>query len=136
MDTNKPSNDDRAFRKLLKEWRMEASPPPHFQDSVWRRIERAKAPASRSVPRMISDWFATALAHPAGAAAYIAVVLVVGGGAGWTQAYEKTARVREELGRRYVRALDPYQTPLYSLPLARHSVGQRLVRRLHPSRTI
>jgi hypothetical protein len=38
-------------------------------------------------------------------------LLTIGVSAGWTQARQETARVKGELGERYIRMLDPYQTP-------------------------
>jgi hypothetical protein len=135
MNTTDPENHDAALRGLLKEWRVETPLPPRFQGEVWRRIERAQGQTVPSIWAVIAHWLGTALARPAAAAAYIAVLLVVGGSVGWTEAQEKTARVKEELGQRYIRVLDPNQTPLYSWLPARPSVGHRLVRRPHTSRT-
>jgi hypothetical protein len=39
------------------------------------------------------------------------LLLAAGLTAGWTQAHQKTIHVRDELGQRYVRALDPYLAP-------------------------
>jgi hypothetical protein len=111
MNTNEPNSDDQALRKLLKEWRIEAPLPPRFQDSVLRRIERGQAPAVPSLLDAISRWIGTALPRPAVAAVYLAVLLITGGTAGWTQAHHETARVKEDLGQRYVRVLDPYLAP-------------------------
>ena len=49
--------------------------------------------------------------RPVLAASYVAVLLSIGVTAGWAQARQETARVHDELGQRYVRALDPYQAP-------------------------
>jgi len=111
MKTNEPGNHDEALRKLLQEWRTDATLPPSFQEGVWRRIERAQASASPSVWTIISHWIATVLPRPALAASYVAVLLAVGVSAGWAQARQETARVKGELGERYVRMLDPYQAP-------------------------
>ena len=114
MKTNEPGNQDDALRKVLKEWRTDAALPPGFQEAVWRRIERAEpapAPTAPSVWIVIAHWIGTALPRPALATAYLAVVLAIGVTAGWVQARQETARVKGELGERYVRVLDPYQTP-------------------------
>ena len=114
MKTNELGNHDEALRKVLKEWRTDAALPPGFQEAVWRRIERAEpapAPTAPSVWTVIAHWIGTVLPRPALATAYVAVVLAVGVTAGWAQARLETARVKGELGERYVRVLDPYQTP-------------------------
>ena len=111
MNSNEPANRDEALRKLLKVWRTDASLPPHFQESVWQRIERAQTPVSSSVWAAIAHWIGTSLPRPALAVSYVAVLLAIGMTAGWEQARQKTTHVRDELGQRYVRVLDPYLTP-------------------------
>src|SRR6266540_5702841 len=114
MKTNEPGNQDEALRKVLKEWRTDAALPPGFQEAVWQRIERAErvqTPTAQSSWGFIAHWIGTVLTRPALATAYVAVLLAVGVTAGWAQARQETARVMGELGERYVRVLDPYQTP-------------------------
>ena len=109
-----PGNHDEALRKVLKEWRTDATLPPRFQEAVWRRIEHAEptsAPTMPSAWAVIAHWIGTMLPRPALAASYVAVLLVIGVTAGWTQGRAETERVKGELGERYVRVLDPYQTP-------------------------
>ena len=111
MNTNEPGQQDEALRMLLKEWRTDSPLPPRFQEAVWRRIERAPAPAAPSVWDVIADWIGTALPRPALAASYLALLLTLGVAAGWTQARQESALVKGELGDRYIRTLDPYQAP-------------------------
>jgi hypothetical protein len=111
MKINEPGNQDKALRKVLHEWRPEVSLPPHFQEKVWLRIERAQAPARPSVWMTITHWIGTALPRPVLAVSYVAVLLTVGISAGWAQAHKENARVKDALGQRYVRALDPFQAP-------------------------
>jgi hypothetical protein len=111
MNTNEPGNHDEALGKLLKEWRTDAPLPLGFQEAVWRRIQRAQAPTALSVWDVIADWIGTVLPRPALAVAYVAILLTIGLTAGWTQARQETARVKGELGERYIRILDPYQPP-------------------------
>ena len=113
MKTNDPDNH-KALQNLLKEWRSAAPLPPHFQESVWRRIEqaeRAPVPATPPIWAVLAHWIGSMLPRPALATAYVAVLLAVGVTAGWTQAREETARVKGELSDRYVRVLDPYLAP-------------------------
>ena len=109
MKTDEP--DDEALRNVLKEWRTDAALPPRFQEHVWRRIERTQTSAPLSFWTAIAHWTGTVLLRPALAAAYVAMLLVIGVTAGWAQARQETARVKDELGQRYVRVLDPYLTP-------------------------
>jgi hypothetical protein len=111
MNINEPGNHDEALRKLLKAWRADAPLPLHFQEAVWRRIERAQATSAPPVWSVIARWIGTVLPRPALAAAYVAILLTIGVTAGWTQARQETARVKGELGERYIRVLDPYAAP-------------------------
>lgn len=114
MNDNELGNYDEGLRNLLKEWRMDAPLPSRFQEGVWRRIERAEqvsAPAQHSTWSSITHWISTILPRPALAASYVALLLTIGATAGWARAQQVTARVNSELGERYVRVLDPFQTP-------------------------
>ena len=111
MKTNEQGNHDEALRKVLKEWRTDASLPPRFQEGVWRRIERAQAPAAPSVWATIAHWIGMVLPRPALAASYVAILLAIGVTVGWAQGHQQTARVKDELSQRYVRVLDPYLAP-------------------------
>ena len=113
MKKPEPAENDTKLSNLLREWKTDASLPPRFQEGVWRQIEsesaaRAKRP---SVFDVFAHWIGTLLPRPAMATAYVAVLLAVGVSAGWAQAHQTNARVKGELGDRYVRVLDPYQTP-------------------------
>ena len=111
MNTNEPDNHDEPLRKLLKEWRTENSLPPRFQEAVWRRIERVQSPVLPSLRSVIAHWIGAVLPRPALAASYMAALLTVGVTAGWAQAHQSNAHVRDELAQRYVRVLDPYIAP-------------------------
>ena len=112
MKSDKPEGEE-AFRNLLKEWRTDAALPPRFQEQVWRRIERLQpqTPGMPSFWNAFAHWISAALSRPALAGSYIAMLLAIGISAGWSQARQETARVKDELGQRYVRVLDPYLTP-------------------------
>jgi hypothetical protein len=106
-----PSNHDEELSKLLKEWCSEAAVPPRFQECVWQRIERTQLSTTHSAWAVVAHWIGTVLPRPALAASYCAILLTVGITAGWAQARQETARVKGQLGERYVQVLDPYQTP-------------------------
>lgn len=114
MKTDEPGNQDESLRKVLQEWRTDTPLPPRFQETVWRRIdgaERAQAPATTTLWTLVSHWLGSVLPRPALATVYVAMLLAVGGTVGWTQARQENARVKDELGWRYVRSLNPYQAP-------------------------
>ena len=111
MKTNEPGNHDEPLRKVLREWRTDAPLPPRFEEQVWRCIDRAQAPSAPSVWAIIVHGIGTVLPRPAPAVSYVAVLLVIGVTVGWAQAHQETVRVKNELGQRYVRVLDPYLAP-------------------------
>jgi len=113
MKKPEPIGNDEQLSRTLREWKVDASLPPRFQEGVWREIEGASARREKrpSVWGMFAHLIGTVLPRPALAAAYVAVLLTIGATAGWTQAHQTNARVKGELGERYVRVLDPYQAP-------------------------
>jgi anti-sigma-K factor RskA len=113
MKENEPYHDE-ALRKLLKEWRTDASLPARFQETVWRRIERAEHSRRTALPSVwttIGHWIGTVLPRPALATSYVAVLLALGVTAVWAHARRETTHLKDELGQRYIRALDPYLAP-------------------------
>jgi hypothetical protein len=106
-----PGNDEEKLSKLLKEWRTDVPLPLGFQECVWRRIERPELSARLFGWSVIAHWINNALPRPALTASYMAILLAVGLSAGWVDARHTIARVKDELGNRYVQLLDPYQTP-------------------------
>ena len=110
MKKNNPSDDDKALHDLLKEWKVESSLPPRFQERVWRRIETEEAqPVPAFAPwAAIRKWIADYLPRPSLAIAYVAVLLAAGAGVGWTRAQHETQRVNTQLSQQYVHALDPF----------------------------
>src|SRR5262249_21733095 len=88
--------NDESLRKVLKEWRSDAALPPRFQEAVWQRIESAQVPALPSWGALVAHWLGHVLPRPALAVAYVAMLLAVGGTAGWAQARQENARVKDE----------------------------------------
>ena len=111
MKSDSPNDHDGALRKVLKEWRVEAPLPPRFQEQVWQRIERVQSTSAPGVAGMFSRWVAMTTLRRGLAVAYLAGLLAIGITAGWVNARHESARVKNELGQRYVRLLDPYQAP-------------------------
>ena len=111
MEPERPSENPEPVRKVLREWKVTTPLPPRFQEQVWQRIERAEPQSGFSVWAVIAHWVGTVLPRPALAASYVAILLTIGVTVGWAQARQETARVKDELGQRYVRVLDPYLAP-------------------------
>ena len=111
MKAESSNNQDEALRKVLKEWCVEAPLPPRFQEQVWRRIERVQSTSVPSLLGVVSRWVEMIAPRRGLAAAYLAGLLAIGITTGWVNARHETARVKNELGQRYVRLLDPYQAP-------------------------
>ena len=111
MNAKHPKGEDARLGALLHEWKTDATLTPRFQEGVWRRIAHADTPVK--VPWWAELWrsLEAAFRRPALAVAYVAVLLVVGLGAGLLQAREKAAQLDHALQARYLQSVDPYQKP-------------------------
>ena len=111
MNTMQPNEDDKKLSELLREWRVEVSLPPRFQEQVWRRIERADVHSEVNLWRAFTRWVEATFARPALAVSYVAVLLVAGLTTGYVQAQDKSAQAEARWRTAYVRSVDPYQVP-------------------------
>ena len=111
MKTTDSGHHDEPLRKLLREWRTDAALPPRFQEGVWHLIDQGPQAAHTSLRAIIVHWTGSLLPRPALAVSYVVVLLAIGVTAGWAQARHDTARVKDEIGQRYVWVLDPYLAP-------------------------
>ena len=109
MKKNNPIEDDRRLSEALREWKVDASLPLRFREQVWRRIEQPEKEAMPGVWVALRHWIEMTLSRPALAVSYVAVLLAVGAGIGWTEAQSETKRADAALGMRYVQSIDPYQ---------------------------
>lgn len=109
------SENPEPLRKLMREWRVTEPLPPRFQENVWRKIQQTESSAmpapTTTLWSAFQSWLASAMPRPALAVAYLSVLLVAGMAAGYWQARHTTAHMDDELGRRYVQSVDPYQKP-------------------------
>jgi hypothetical protein len=109
------SENPEPLRKVMREWRVTEPLPPRFQEGVWRKIQQAESGATGATTTTLwsvcMTWLASVLPRPAVAVAYLSVLLVAGMTAGYWQARQTTAHLDNELGSRYVQAVDPYQKP-------------------------
>ena len=111
MKSNHPPEDEGRFRELLATWKVDATPPPRFQERVWQRIEHRETQPAAGLWTQLLREMAAALARPRWAVSYVAVLLALGLMAGLRQARATNERVAQDLSARYVQMLDPYQAP-------------------------
>ena len=99
----------------MREWRVTEPLPPRFQEGVWRKIQQADSSAKPATTTTLwpvfKAWLASMLPRPAVAVAYVTVLFAVGTTSGYWQARSQTSRSHEQMGTRYVQAVDPYQKP-------------------------
>lgn len=108
-DFHKDNGPD-DLSKVLREWRADAALPPGFQASVWRQIDAAAAqPHRKPFTDVLVGWFNQFVARPQMAVAYIALLVMIGVTAGWTQGQREASRVQDQLAQQYIATLDPYQ---------------------------
>ena len=103
MKTTPP--DDPQLRSLLREWKPDATPPPRFQEAVWRRIERAELAGAAPWPtwwERLTRW----VLQPKWATAGLLAVVLLGGISGFRAGNDEAQRATQN---RYVAAVDPYQ---------------------------
>lgn len=108
---NAPGHNE-SLRRLLRKWELSDPLPAAFQAEVWHRI--SVSARRESAPRVWSSlalWLEHLLARPRLAAGYVALLLIVGLTAGWSQARRETAQWDDRLGWRYVQSVDPYRSP-------------------------
>lgn len=102
---------DPKLHQLLQTWQITENVPPRFQQQVWHRLARRQARPETSVWSLLLDRFTGALARPSLAVSYLTALLVLGLATGYWQAHHQNEEAAASLGVRYVRLLDPYQTP-------------------------
>lgn len=111
MNANHSNEEDKGLNRLLNEWRLDASLPPRFKESVRRRIARAEAHPRHGVWQTLAGWVESTLSRPALATSYVAVLLFAGLATGYRQAQDKSAQAASQWRTAYVRSVDPYQAP-------------------------
>jgi hypothetical protein len=102
-------SNDVQLNSLLREWVVDAPPPPRFQELVWQRIARTEARATRGFWVGLSQWLEVALPRPKIAFAYLTALLVLGMTAGSVAAQLKSSHLNAALSARYVQSIDPYR---------------------------
>ena len=105
MSTNRNEGDE--LDAILREWVVDSALPPRFEEQVWRRIDRVKAPAIPS----LTAWLESLFNRPALAISYVALLLVAGAMTGFLRVKDKSALSEAQWRARYVQSIDPYQMP-------------------------
>jgi len=110
MKTNQNAEKDRDLDNLLKQWVVEASLPPRFEEQVWQRIARAEPKPEKTVTFWNLLWrlIETNFPRPKLAYSYTAVLLLLGIVSGAWTAQRQADRLNADLGSRYVQSVDPY----------------------------
>src|SRR5690242_19784182 len=103
-----PQNEQ-TQNQLLREWRVERSLPPRFQENVWQRIAQAETQREISLPGLIRGWLEGLLPAPKLAYTYAVVLLALGIAAGAWAAQAQNSKAELSLGARYLQTIDPYQ---------------------------
>jgi len=111
MKANDSPEDEGRLREVLAAWRVDATPPPRFQERVWQRIERGETQRTVRPWTAFASWLEQAMARPTLAVSYVTLLLAVGLIGGFWQGQLARARAAETLSARYVQMVDPYQTP-------------------------
>ncbi len=111
--SDNPENEE-ALNKVLQQWTVDAPLPPRFQEQVWQRIAKSKAPTKPAPWTGLGRLIEVVLPRPRFAYAYLAILLVTGVAAGSVAAQIKTNRLDSELSMRYVQSIDPYRADVPS----------------------
>ena len=104
-----PNDPDRARHQTLRDWKVDASLPPRFDEGVWKKIERAESVGTVNLWAVLRIRLAEAFARPSLAVSYVVVLLLVGSAAGYWQGQIASQRADEKFSAQYVAAVDPYQ---------------------------
>ncbi|MBC8095504.1 MAG: hypothetical protein H7Y43_06810 [Akkermansiaceae bacterium] len=111
MRSNHEPENDRSFDPLLNSWTVEATPSPRFKEHVWSRIARSSPRAEPALWEMLIVRLDQIFRRPAVAVSYVAILLMLGVAAGYTQAKQTREQVRSQYQAMYVQSIDPYQMP-------------------------
>ena len=105
------AENDEPLRQLLREWTVDITLPPRFQEQVWRRIALREEEAKPSLRQAFSHWLEGMFSRPALAVSYVAVLLFIGVTSGYVKAQDTSARAESQWRTLYVQSVDPYQAP-------------------------
>ena len=104
-----PNDPDRVLHQTLRDWKVDASLPPRFDEGVWKKIQRAESGVTVNLWAVLRVRLAEALARPSLAVSYVVVLMLVGSAAGYWQGRLHSQRADERYSAQYVADVDPYQ---------------------------
>jgi hypothetical protein len=105
MQTQPQPPDDEKLRTLLREEWPAPPLPPRFQESVWRRIDTAETPATRTPPPFAGlERWVERLLLPRFALASLTVLLAAGG---LTGAIASIGAAKQQAQERYLSSVAP-----------------------------
>ena len=107
MNTNHGDRDDQ-LHSLLSAWKIDASLPPRFEESVWRRIGQLEARSEGSPAVRLAAWLQSMFRRPASATAFCVILLLVGLAGGLLKGEQSVAGKNVDLSARYLQSVDPY----------------------------
>ena len=97
--------NDEPLRSLLRSARPAPALPPRFQEGVWRRLERAEAPAAEAAaPFSWPEKWIDRLLWPRFAIASLALLLLAGG---LTGVIANASTEKQRAQERYLSAVAP-----------------------------
>ena len=110
MNQHQPPENDLALDQRLKQWAVETSLPPRFQEQVWQRIAQAEVKPEMTVSfwAFLRQLAETNLPRPRFVYSYVALLLLLGLASGAWAAQHESSRLNAALGSRYVQSIDPY----------------------------
>lgn len=108
MQPGPQPREDRRLSALLQSWTVDAEPPPRFATAVWRRIRRNARPSPGSILRLIEAWLIHCLRRRRFVAAYLAILILAGAGAGAMRGQAHSQALAASLESRYVQSVDPF----------------------------
>src|SRR6516164_5836610 len=100
---NNERQHDPQLSQVLQAWKVEETLPPRFEERVWRRLSVEPTANRSTLWTALLGRLSQALARPALAASYLAVLIAAGVAAGYWHARLDNAHVARQLGSRYVR---------------------------------
>jgi len=111
MIVERNEQKDEQLSAALREWKVDAPPPPSFQERVWQRIAAGEKPVAPPFWSELTGWLEAVFSRPALAVSYMAILLAIGVTTGLLRVEDKRSAAESEWRTRYVQSVDPYLMP-------------------------